>query len=263
MIQFAAAELEKIAIEWTPAKARALEAGVGAAGGAVLGGLAGRGTYTPHKPVHRIDPQGYLMQRELDPTEKKERWGRTWKAGALGAGLGAGASLGVSKGLRFVLDDAEREQLAYAKKNALPIKLIKEQMEASEEAIDRIRAAPTPGADAEDAQELAHEGRRVIAAKRLLEEEEQRLINLATTAREYRHARPYGHVPDVADTRYPPGHANWRKSKDPSGSLLSSMRREGIDLDDGTMAVEDRRARAPVIRQWVRDVIEGRSRADT
>lgn len=266
MIQHAVAELEKIAVEWTPLKARALEAALGAGGGAALGGLTGSGTYTPKSPVYRIDPQGFLLQRDLSPEEKKERVSRALKAAAGGAALGTAGSLGASKLLRHLQDIAGKEELAYALKHNLPGRkqLLQDMAAAHQEQVDLLRQdLQNPFLWGDRAREslstMKAEARKVTAARQLLGEEEQRIVNLAERARQYRRARPFGAVPDVVNPHVPPGHPEWRKGKDPRGSLGGQLNAEEVDVDNPAFDASDRQQRIGRLRKFYQTLINERA----
>lgn len=228
VIAFAAAELEKVA-GWTPAKARAAEAGLGALVGGVGGAMAGSATYLPKAPVYRLDPQGFLLQRDLTGEEKTEKFRRIAKAAAGGAGLGAAGGLGTSVALRKLMDSAERDVVDHAIREKLPGRkaILGDLVESYREAFRRS----TP------AEDIAHSApgirqRRVEAAQAALEGEEKRILGLAANAKDFRRARPFGQVPKVVDPSRPLGDPG-RWQKDPRGSfaaLLGPEDREALEI---------------------------------
>ena len=227
--------------------------------------MAGNGTYTPRAPVHRIDANGFLMQRELSKEEKAESMKRTLKAAGLGAVAGVGVALGGSKLLRHLQDASEVEQMAYAQKNSLPKRILQDEMEAHQEQIgliDRDLSGIDSFTYGDRARELiglkGKSAKSVAAAKELLAAEEKRIIGLAESAKEFRRSRPFGHVPDVVDPRYLSGHPSWRKGKDPKGSLLGSLKHEGIDLDNTTLDPLERSQKASTLREYYKQMIRGR-----
>lgn len=241
MIGHAAIELEKIAVNWTPLKARLAETAAGAGVGGVLGGMAGSSTYTPRAPVHRVDAQGYLMQRDLSKEEKKERLSRTLKASAGGAALGAGGSLATSKGLRHLMDMAEKDTVDAAlqgmvqgrkglpQRKEILEKLYRRRHLDLHEYHERPGSVPwRPGDDlppgnpepADIGRTVTLQERRAREARKMLDEEEQRILNLAEKARAHRSARPWGYLQKGLDG-----------VQDPRGSFLSRLdaeEREGL-----------------------------------
>jgi len=245
MIQHAARELEKLAFNWTPAKARAVEALAGGGAGGLLGGMAGSGTYTPRAPVHRIDSNGFLMQRELSKEEKAESMKRTLKAAGLGAAAGVGASLGASKALRHLMDSAEKDLLDATLKGTIPgrkglpqrkeelDRLVRRRFQDQGEAFEGAHRYPRiPGED-DDLAEITHMGdladspghpkqRLIEEAGRMLAGEEKRIIGLSEQAKHYRDARPFGHLRKVIDPTMPTGQRG-EGIPDPRGRLLGLL----------------------------------------
>lgn len=226
MIEHAALELEKLAFDWTPAKARAVEAAAGVGVGGALGGFAGHSTYTPEKATHRVDPGGWLAVRDLSDKEKKNRLDRTVKGALGGAVVGAGGSLGISKGIRHLLDMADEEVLKRALKEQLPPR---EQMLAQikhEQQTDLVETAgrvmrPEEGVNLLERLQsaIARRSKSIDVAEKMLRDEGSRIEGLAAKAKGYREARPWGHIPEVIDPNYPLGHEKRKVGKDPAGSV--------------------------------------------
>lgn len=248
MIQHAATELEKLAFTWTPTKARAVEALVGGGAGGVLGGMAGSGTYTPRAPVHRIDSNGFLMQRELSKEEKAESMKRTLKAAGLGAVAGVGVSLGGSKAFRSLMDSTEEDVLKAVLKGVIPNQKGLPQRKGELERLVQARhvdqgaafrgaheGGRIPGVD-DDLAEVTHMGdladapghskqRLFEEAKRMLAGEEKRIIGLSEQAKQYRNSRPFGYMRKVIDPTMPTGRPGGG-IPDPEGRLLGLLERE-------------------------------------
>lgn len=90
------------------AKARSLEALLGATLGVGGGAAAGRLMYSPNFPLEWEDEDGQIRSRRLDPKEREARKQLMSHAALAGAGVGASLALGGSALRRALISSAER-----------------------------------------------------------------------------------------------------------------------------------------------------------
>lgn len=172
----------------TPTEARAIEALVGGAAGAALGGGAGAVSYQPKDPKIWLDEDGRIQDRQLTPVERGQRKDRTTRAALIGALLGAGGGVGGSALRRANITDKEARSV----QNLVDLHLtglrthqqdLAKELEAVEEA--KKRRVFRPGGKLR---------KRLRAATDLLSHEEQTLKGLAGEAAKNRDAAPFGGI---------------------------------------------------------------------